>query len=81
MKDTLKEGDIFYPTISINIQKGIPQIGDKTWMKLNEGDASCMILSIESIQYDERLKIKIKYKAKVLKLDGIKNNRYLHVVE
>ncbi len=77
----MEKGDIFYPTLSINLKKGIPQIGDKTWMNLKEGKAECMILSIESVQYNERLKIDIKYKAKLLDIKNERINRNIHAVK
>lgn len=69
----MKVGDIKNVTLIIN-GDNIPQVGNKTWIDYKEMRIDCEVLSIESVKYDGRHKLNIKYKVRIL---GVKEKMYL----
>lgn len=61
--------------VTVIIDGEIPQIGDKIWARYKaRGRVEGTVISILSVKYDERCKLKIVYKIKVSeqhKLKGI----------
>jgi len=53
-------------TLTINNKKGIPQVGDNIHYTIGRVRTNCIILSIESVHYDEKYKLIIEYKVKVI---------------
>lgn len=60
--------------VTIIVDGSIPQIGDDIWTRYKaHGRIEGTVLSILSVKYDERLRLKIEYKIKVTKIHRLKS--------